>query len=63
MLAVLLVLVAAEPVFGVGDRSDQGGGAITEPPGQHRQRRLPGAARGDVCGVVFDVIVQQRGRM
>jgi hypothetical protein len=60
VLAVLLVLVTAGLPSGVGDRGDQGGGAGAEPPGQHRQGRLP-AAGGEVGGVVLDGIVQQRG--
>ena len=61
VLAVLLVLVAAGLPFGVGDCGDQGGGACAEPPGQHRQGRLPAAAGGDVGRVVLDGVVQQRG--
>ena len=61
VLAVLLVLVAAGLPFGVGDRGDQGGGACAEPPGQHRQGRLPVTAGGDVGRVVLNGVVQQRG--
>ena len=65
VLAVLLVLVPAGLPAGVGDLGDQGGGAAAEPPGQHRQGRLPGAAGGQAGsqagGVVLDGVVQQRG--
>ena len=58
--AVLLVCVLTGQVDRVGDGLDQGGGLRAETGGQHAQ--CPGAAAGSgqVVGVVFHRVVQQR---
>jgi hypothetical protein len=61
VLAVLLVLITAGGVDGVGDRGDQVGGTVAELPGQRREGGLPGAAGRDVFRMVFDGVVEQRG--
>jgi hypothetical protein len=58
VLTVLVVLVAAGFVDGVGDRGHQFGGAFAELPGQDREGGLPACAAGDDVGVVLDRVVQ-----
>ena len=61
VLAVLLMLITAGGVDGVGDRGHQVGGTVAELPGQRREGGLPGAAGRDVFRMVFDGVVEQRG--
>jgi hypothetical protein len=61
VLAVLLMLITAGGVDGVGDRSHQVGGTVAELPGQRREGSLPGAAGRDVFRMVFGSVVEQRG--
>ena len=54
MLTVLLVLIPAGHPFGVGDRGDQGGGAVAQPslePTRLERGILIGLIFGAVCGV------------
>ena len=58
MLAVLLMLITAWGVDGVGDRGHQVGGTVAELPGQRSEGSLPGAAGRDVFRMVFDGVVE-----
>ena len=63
VLTVLLMLITAGCVDGIGDRSHQVGGTVAELPGQRREGGLPGAAGRDIFRMVFDGVVEQRRRM
>ena len=58
VLPVLLVLITAGGVDGVGDRGHQVGGTVAELPGQRREGSLPGAAGRDVFRMVFNGVVE-----
>ena len=60
MFPVLLVFAAAARcVDGIGDRLDQARDPGAELRGQHAERAAP-AVGGQVAGVVFDRVVEQR---